>query len=264
MIVDTVFTNYARYPGAASLFAIYAFAFQVFCDFAGYSNIARGLGKVMGFNIVVNFNIPYFAINPSDFWKRWHISLSSWLKEYLYIPLGGNRKGTFITYRNLALTMLLGGLWHGAAWTFIIWGAYHGLLLIIYRLAEPLTKRIPEVSNKLLNKAWYFIRALFFFHLVCIGWLFFRAQSISQATEMFQKIIFNFGPITTLTKVVLIKTIFITSILLIVQVFQFAKKDLLVVYRSHWSIKMLFYAICFLLIAIYGVTGGNEFIYFQF
>jgi len=125
-LVDPIFASDPPYNGVKVLLGLYAFAFQIFGDFAGYSNIARGLGKCMGFDIMVNFNLPYFVTNPSDFWRRWHISLSTWLRDYLYIPLGGNKKGTLFTYRNLAITMFLGGLWHGAAWTFIIWGAYRG------------------------------------------------------------------------------------------------------------------------------------------
>ena len=140
-IVEVIFDAKATYDGTQVLLALYTFAFQIFCDFAGYSNIARGLGKCMGFDIMVNFNLPYFATNPREFWQRWHISLSSWLRDYLYIPLGGNKKGNIITYRNLAITMLLGGLWHGAAWNFVVWGAYHAILLIIHRLSVPLFKK---------------------------------------------------------------------------------------------------------------------------
>ncbi|MBN1883919.1 MAG: MBOAT family protein [Candidatus Krumholzibacteriota bacterium] len=119
---------------------VYAFAFQIYCDFSGYSDIARGCAKCLGFELMLNFDFPYIAVSPSDFWRRWHISLSSWLRDYLYIPLGGNRGGRAKTYRNLSLTMLLGGLWHGAAWNFVAWGAYHGLLLVGQRLLGGLAR----------------------------------------------------------------------------------------------------------------------------
>ncbi|MBE9529897.1 MAG: MBOAT family protein, partial [Proteobacteria bacterium] len=140
-MVDPVFSSSGPYDGVRVLLALYAFAFQIFGDFAGYSNIARGLAKCMGFDLMVNFNLPYFAVNPKDFWQRWHISLSTWFRDYLYIPLGGNRHGQMNTCRNLAITMLLCGLWHGAAWTFIVWGAYHALLQIIHKLLQPLLSK---------------------------------------------------------------------------------------------------------------------------
>ncbi|MCL4123644.1 UNVERIFIED_CONTAM: hypothetical protein GTU68_011358, partial [Idotea baltica] len=126
-IANAIFaSNVDDLSGAEILLGVYAFAFQIYGDFSGYSAIARGIAKWMGFDLMVNFRMPYFATTPSDFWQRWHISLSQWLRDYVYIPLGGNRFGTLMTYRNLLLTMLIGGLWHGANWTFIIWGAFHG------------------------------------------------------------------------------------------------------------------------------------------
>ncbi len=115
-------------------------------DFSGYTDIARGVAKCLGFELSLNFNLPYFATSPKDFWNRWHISLSHWLRDYLYISLGGNRGGTLRTYRNLLLTMILGGLWHGAAWTFVIWGLYHGVLLVLHRVASPWLERIQPAD----------------------------------------------------------------------------------------------------------------------
>jgi D-alanyl-lipoteichoic acid acyltransferase DltB (MBOAT superfamily) len=117
------------------------FAVQIYCDFSGYTDIARGVAKCLGFDLILNFNQPYFARNPSEFWQRWHISLSSWLRDYLYIPLGGNRHGEWATYCNLMITMLLGGLWHGAAWNFVLWGAYQGAILCAYRALAPPRRR---------------------------------------------------------------------------------------------------------------------------
>ena len=127
--------NTAGLSGSEIMIGIYAFAFQIYGDFSGYSSIARGISKWLGFDLVINFHIPYLAVTPSDFWRRWHISLSSWLRDYLYIPLGGNRHGRLVEYRSLIITMLLGGLWHGASWTFVAWGLYHGAILCAYRLA---------------------------------------------------------------------------------------------------------------------------------
>ena len=126
--------------GGLALLAVYAFAFQIYGDFSGYTNMARGVAKCLGFELPLNFNLPYFATSPQDFWNRWHISLSQWLRDYLYIPLGGSRRGTLLTYRNVMLTMILGGLWHGAQWTFVAWGVYQGRFLIMHRLWRALAQ----------------------------------------------------------------------------------------------------------------------------
>jgi len=264
-LVDPVFSSPGPYNGPQVLLALYAFAFQIFGDFAGYSNIARGLGRLMGFDIMVNFNLPYFATNPSDFWSRWHISLSSWLRDYLYIPLGGNRRGTFMTYRNLALTMLLGGLWHGAAWTFVVWGAYQGLLLIGHRLMQPLLRKIPAPKNVIVRRVWFIVRVVFFFHLVCVGWLLFRAQSMRQVGQMLYSLTAGFKVLPeTGLKTTLGMILFIIGVMGVIQVFQFVKKDFLCVLKAPALVRAGVYIVIFYLLAIYGVTGSHEFIYFQF
>ena len=264
-IVDPLFSSDGPYNGVKVLIALYAFAFQIFCDFAGYSNIARGLGKCMGFDIMINFNAPYVATNPKMFWQRWHISLSTWLRDYLYIPLGGNRKGELITYRNLAITMLLGGLWHGAAWTFIIWGAYQGILLIIHRLLEPWLEKVPKPRNYFTIRIWQIVRGVFFFQLVCIGWLIFRAQSVKQIWHMLCALVFNFHfePGFGL-KLDFLQFMFFSFIVIVVFISQFLKNDVLVVFKTSIPVRIAFYMVCFFLLLIFGVTGGNEFIYFQF
>ena len=134
VVVDAVYRPGSNPTSAEIIVATYAFAWQIYCDFSGYTDIARGTARILGFDLILNFKIPYAAVNPAEFWRRWHISLSTWLRDYLYISLGGNRHGRWLTYRNLFLTMVLGGLWHGAAWPFVLWGAYHGLLLMGHRL----------------------------------------------------------------------------------------------------------------------------------
>src|SRR5258706_230879 len=156
-----------------TLLAMYAFAWQIYGDFSGYSSIARGSAQMLGFHFMVNFRQPYLAASLQDFWRRWHISLSSWLRDYLYIPLGGSRHGHFNTYRNLMLTMLLGGLWHGANWTFVMWGGYHGLLLAMHRMFGDVWDRMPAVARR---------SATFF--LVVIGWVFFRSDNFSMALTL--------------------------------------------------------------------------------
>lgn len=157
-------------PGMGFIF-MYGFAFQIYCDFAAYTTIARGSAKLFNVDLMRNFLTPYLSANPSEFWQRWHISLSTWLRDYLYIPLGGNRHGTAMTMRNLMITMTLAGLWHGAGIFFIVWGVYHGLLLILYRLT-PIDAWLEKILGKRLGKA---AAIIIFFHLVCFGWIFFRA-----------------------------------------------------------------------------------------
>jgi alginate O-acetyltransferase complex protein AlgI len=157
-------------PSGIGLVFTYAFAFQIYCDFAAYSTIARGVARLFGVELMRNFLTPYFSVNPSEFWARWHISLSTWLRDYLYIPLGGNQHGRLMTFRNLMITMFLGGLWHGAGIFFIIWGVYHGLLLVLYRLF-PIDRKLTQWFGALGKP----LSMLLFFHLVCLGWIFFRA-----------------------------------------------------------------------------------------
>ena len=168
--VDPAFKSYAALSSSAAWLTMLAYSFQIYFDFCGYSDMAVGLGFLFGLRIPQNFNSPYKALNPSDFWRRWHISLSSCLRDYLYIPFGGNRHGVLATYRNLMLTMLIGGLWHGANWTFVVWGAFHGLLLVLYRVAPRLWDALPPIGAQALM-----------FLLVLVGWVFFRAPTFTVA-----------------------------------------------------------------------------------
>ncbi|MEP7354311.1 MAG: MBOAT family O-acyltransferase [Acidobacteriota bacterium] len=175
-IADSYFTNPSAHPGMHSAWSgTFAFAMQIFFDFSGYTDTAIGMALILGFHFPVNFRRPYLAYSITEFWHRWHISLSKWLRDYLYIPLGGNRGGALATYRNLMLTMLLGGLWHGASWNFVIWGGYHGGLLSLERMAG--RHRFLETP-----RAWlYPFRAVLTFVLVCVGWVFFRASTLPNS-----------------------------------------------------------------------------------
>ncbi len=178
-IVNAAFAAPAEAAPAHMLLGILGFAMQIYCDFSGYSDMARGLARILGFELMVNFDLPYFSRTPSEFWRRWHISLSSWLRDYLYVPLGGNRGGRLATYRNLFLTMLLGGLWHGAAWTFIAWGAFHGAILALYRALsiDAAIERARGSGAIVVNViAWAAMS-----WLTLIGWTFFRAASMTDA-----------------------------------------------------------------------------------
>ncbi len=258
-IVDPVFSSSQTYNGISVLLAVYAFAFQIFCDFAGYSNIARGLAKCLGIDLMVNFRLVYFATNPQEFWRRWHISLSTWLRDYLYYPMGGNRRGRTKTYRNLIITMLLGGLWHGANWTFLLWGLYHGLLLVIHR-AYFLVKGFNGNDP---NPAFRVIKILFWFHFVCFGWLLFRAQSIGQFQLMVTSVVGNLRYLPQHTQTIERLSFFVAPLLLI-QLAQAAKRDLLVIYHQHWVIKTFLYALMAYFMMGWGLLEAQEFIYFQF
>ncbi len=258
-IVNPVFVPASSYNGAEVLVALYAFAFQIFCDFDGYSNMARGLGKCMGFEISINFKLPYFATNPREFWQRWHITLSSWLRDYVYIPLGGNRKGELRLYGSLVLTMLLGGFWHGASWTFVMWGAYHGVLLIAFRFLI-----IRQWFEKTRVHVPWVIKAVFMFHLVVLGWLFFRAASFHQIIQMTQALFFNFSLATGKGTFLFFKFLDIVFPLLVIQVGQYLTQDLLFLYHRHWALKAVIYAFLAYLMLAWGVMRPQEFFYFQF
>jgi alginate O-acetyltransferase complex protein AlgI len=174
--VDFVYADPGSFGALNHWLAIYAYAFQIYFDFSGYTDIAIGVARTLGFRVPANFRLPYLARGPSDFWKRWHISLSTWLRDYLYISLGGSRTTRRRTYRNLAITMLLGGLWHGAAWGFVFWGAFHAAWLVIHRAfcRDRRGFRMPGAISLLLT-----------FHGVCVGWVLFRAQSLSDALTVY-------------------------------------------------------------------------------
>lgn len=171
--VDPMLSEYQSLSSTGAWLAILGYTFQLYFDFCGYSDMAVGLGYLFGLRIPQNFNSPYKALNPSDFWRRWHISLSTCMRDYLYIPFGGNRQGEWGTYRNLMLTMLIGGLWHGANWTFVVWGGYHGLLLIIYRRFAAVWDKAPRLVAQGIT-----------FLLVVIGWVFFRSKDFSMASHL--------------------------------------------------------------------------------
>lgn len=175
-VADSYFANAAAHPGIPAAWSgVFAFGMQIYFDFSGYTDMAIGMAKLFGFHFPANFRRPYLASSITDFWRRWHISLSTWLRDYLYIPLGGNRGGPWMTYRNLMLTMLLGGLWHGASWNFVIWGGYHGALLSVERLMRGDRAAAEDRSW------WYPAKALATFALVLIGWVFFRAKDLPES-----------------------------------------------------------------------------------
>ncbi len=292
-IAGTVFSSDpASLTAMETLVGIYAFAFQIYGDFAGYSSIARGVGRWLGFDLMVNFRMPYLAVSPSDFWRRWHISLSSWLREYLYIPLGGNRGGEAKTYRNLALTMILGGLWHGAAWTFVVWGAYQGLILIVYRAlarirlpwGDAAHEPVPTATGHVLRASMGFdlspgvsakvagplsrigsrvLAVVVMFHLACLGWVFFRAESLGQAFGMLGRI--GSGLEITPVAIGFLTTIlFFVLPLLLYEIWVESRGELDAIVTSPWPLRALVYGYFVIMLIFFPSPTRHEFIYFQF
>ncbi len=253
---DTLAQVGAPEDGLRLLVAVYAFAFQIYADFSGYTDIARGTARLLGFDLMLNFNLPYFSISPSDFWRRWHISLSTWLRDYLYIPLGGNRGGSFKTYRNLCLTMLLGGLWHGAAWNFIIWGAYHGALLVLFR---PL-----ETARAFSRPVWIrVIQGLVFFQFTCLGWLIFRARNV-ETIYLFLVGIFGKPNGSVQAMDDLKQLLFFGGFLIVFQVVQAASGKLDPVSRWPGFIRLNVWFFILFSCAVFPPAQLSEFIYFAF
>jgi alginate O-acetyltransferase complex protein AlgI len=192
--VDVVFADPGSFGAVNLWLAIYAYAFQIYFDFSGYTDIAIGTARTLGFRVPPNFRLPYLAQGPADFWTRWHISLSTWLRDYLYISLGGSRASRARTYRNLAVTMLLGGLWHGAAWGFVLWGAYHGAWLIAHRalFGDRRAYAMPPLLSVVLT-----------FHAVCMGWVLFRAPSLADSLSFYRGLLDVSSPIAPVSPLVL-------------------------------------------------------------
>ncbi|MCY2952381.1 MAG: MBOAT family protein [Planctomycetota bacterium] len=248
LYVERVYDNPKAFDAPALIVATIAFAWQIFFDFSGYTDMARGVARMMGFNLILNFNNPYMATGLGEFWARWHISLSTWFRDYLYIPLGGNRRGTLVTYRNLFITFLISGIWHGAAWTFAIWGILHALGVMLTRELERSAfyrHRIPGV----LKQAWVFA-------YVCFAWIFFRAGSLEDALLIVSRIF------TAAWSGPQIPAMMLTLVCL-VWLYEFLYES-----RFRDVLKLSFVrvglAVCMMLYLCLCSSGGGTFIYFQF
>jgi D-alanyl-lipoteichoic acid acyltransferase DltB (MBOAT superfamily) len=246
--------------GALYLIAVYAFALQIYCDFSAYSDIAKGTARILGFEVFQNFNLPYLTTNPRQFWRSWHISLSSWFRDYVYIPLGGNRGSRWQTLRNLAVTMLLCGLWHGAAWVFVLWGAFHGVLFAVYDFWSRTRAGIWVSARQSLPA--HVLKSMVFFQFVSFGWLLFRADSVSQVRNMVRAMVFDFAASAPIANLALKLAMFAVP-LLAVQVYQ--KRAGLApweAWRAEFQVLALCAAVVF--ITLMGAPNQTEFIYFQF
>ncbi len=265
-LVDLIFAEPTRFTGLENLFAVYGYAMQIYCDFSGYSDMAIGIALLLGFRFNINFDSPYQSGNITEFWRRWHISLSTWLRDYLYIPLGGNRKGQIRTYVNLLVTMLLGGLWHGAAVRFILWGAIHGVALALHKLYMQIFGALGW-RRKEPFKIQRFLGQIITFHLVCFAWIFFRADSMETALSVITQISDHFTPEVFLQFVVGYKNVLL--LLLLGYLLHFTSKKQELRFRS-WLTDLpfigqvsLFVVTIFLLIQIRS-ADPQPFIYFNF
>jgi len=265
MYVERCFENPEIYPATGLLVGVWLFAIQIYCDFCGYTDIARGSAKLLGFDLMVNFRQPYFATNITDFWRRWHISLSSWLRDYLYIPLGGNRGSKLFTYRNLMLTMLLGGLWHGAAWTFVVWGGLHGLYLMVHKVT--MGDRKPPLETRWKLKSVFF--CFLTFQLVCLTWVFFRAPDFTTAIQYVLGMLDWRGDLIQKENAGLVvgpAMLFFSMVAMIflIDVPAYRKNHQCAILRWPLPIRTVLYTVLVMFIMLF--AGGNDvaFIYFQF
>lgn len=264
--VNAVYNNPTQHSGLTLAVATVFFAFQIYCDFAGYSNIAIGCAKVMGFKLMTNFNRPYFSASISEFWKRWHISLSTWFKDYLYISLGGNKVSIPRWYFNLFFVFAISGLWHGANWTFIIWGAVNGFYLVFAIVSEKWRNKFGRLIglNRMpgTNKA---LQIIITFLLVCFSWIFFRANSVQDAFLIVNKIFSFSGDIYYPNFQQLFYSISAIAILLLIEFRQnYYFKTPLPFKSGYWISEQLAYSALLIITLAIGVFDGGQFIYFQF
>jgi D-alanyl-lipoteichoic acid acyltransferase DltB (MBOAT superfamily) len=249
LYVNKIYGDPSQSVGLAPLLATYGFAWQIYFDFSGYTDMARGTARMMGFNLMLNFNNPYLSTGLGEFWNRWHISLSSWFKDYLYIPLGGNHHGRLNTYRNMIVTMLIAGLWHGAAWNFVIWGALHATGRTVTRELERTrfyTERIPKI-----------VKQVFIFHYVCLTWIFFRAETFGKAVAILKKI-FTFTYIDPRFSIAAL--VFIALVLLYQFIYEsrFRRMLELSAVKIGLMVSMILYMVFF------RTSGYEIFLYFRF
>ncbi len=264
--VDSVYNNLRSCSGASVLFATLLFALQIYCDFSGYSDMAVGLGKLLGFDLIINFRQPYFARSIREFWASWHISLSTWLKDYVYIPLGGNRKGIARRNLNLVITFLVSGLWHGANWTYLLWGLIHGLAQVIENTIRPKNKeKEPE------RKGVWFLQWLITFAVICLAWIFFRANSVSDAFYALTHLVMRGSFMQTLADLGLTVRAALKVLLMAAGLFAYdlfsRKYDLIrLLHQQKLPLRWVIYTVFAVMVIILKIHNGADasFIYFQF
>lgn len=277
ILVNTVYDNMSAFTGAQIALATVCFAIQIYCDFASYSTIAIGAAEVMGFNLMQNFKRPYFATSIADFWHRWHISLSSWFRDYLYIPLGGSRKGKVRKYLNVMIVFLTSGLWHGASWHFVIWGAIHGAYQIIGDMTKNVRRKLWEMLGiKDENSVYILFQRVVTFVLVCFSWIFFRSSDLGEAATAVKRIFESFNPeslgaITELGIDFANIIVLAAAVLVLIFVSIWTEKDENALEKAEkmiFPIRWTVYLFLLFAVLIFGIYGpefqASQFIYFQF
>ncbi|HEV2972798.1 MAG TPA: MBOAT family O-acyltransferase [Pirellulales bacterium] len=281
--VGIYFSHPSDFQGLAPLVAAILFAFQIYCDFSGYCDIALGAAEVMGFRLMSNFDRPYFARSIGDFWRRWHISLSTWFRDYVYLPLGGSRVGHVRWVRNILIVFMLSGLWHGANWTYVVWGALHGIFLIVGRATKPLRQHVADRSGfaswPRVQAAW---QILVTFLLVCVGWVFFRAGNVTEAWFICRKLVGGIWPV--LRSLALhgghsldtgVSALFtspgelaacfgLIAGLIVVEGLQQTATFSEWLARWPWTVRWAAYQAAIIVIVMFGSIESRQFIYFQF
>lgn len=260
-LVNTIFGSAANAGWIELLAGAALFAIQIYGDFAGYSDIARGASRLLGIELMINFRQPYLSQNITEFWRRWHISLSTWLRDYLYIPLGGNRGGTVQTYRNLIITMLLGGLWHGARWNFVIWGGLHGLYLAVHKWM--LTRRGRRISGDEPMRWGSIPNVLCTFCFVCVAWVFFRASTLHEAMTYFQGIA-TLRNTYLIPSLLLVKLVFYGVLVALTDWPAYSYKQQEGMLNWAWPVRGVAYALMLFALILLKPTDDTPFLYFQF
>jgi len=254
-LAQYVDVSFNRQTGWKLLIGLYFFAFQIYCDFSGYSDIARGCAKLFGIDLRLNFNRPYFARNLTEFWRRWHISLSTWFRDYVYRPLGGKHAKGWRPYRNLMLVFLLSGLWHGAAWTFVIWGAIHGVILALEKALSGWRSDTPPHGFNIRNVIAVFVT----FHIVCAAWVFFRAPTLDSALGFFERLV-QPANIPFVGLMVFVHAVGGLAILFLWEAFEERWRALF----ARPAVAVPAYASLLIFTLAWGQLNGGQFIYFQF
>ncbi len=285
LFVSPVYANPRDFQGISFIFSTVLFAFQIYCDFSGYSDIAIGAAQVMGFKLMQNFDRPYLSTSISEFWRRWHISLTTWFKDYVYIPLGGNRGAFYRRYLNLLLVFFLSGLWHGASWTFVIWGGINGVYLIFGALTKSIRNKIVNhIGLTKFPKIYRFVQTITTFCLICFSWIFFRAESVSDAFYISKNLfvgvgnwLYNFFTHLTHSSSGKIEPLLIGNfpstlvialcslvLLILIELMQQTQNIIDLLRDKNIFVRWCIYYAIVLIILIFGVYSNAKFIYFQF
>lgn len=274
LLVNETYNNVGSYYGMEFVVGTIFFAFQIYCDFSGYSDIAIGASRTMGFDLMKNFDSPYFSKSITEFWRRWHISLSTWFRDYVYIPLGGSRGGKYRTYLNLFLVFLISGIWHGAAMTFVIWGAVHGVIIVLEKATGSFRKNIFQkikLTKKSIVGRFFFMTVTFV--IVCFAWIFFRANSLADAFAIVGKVFtFDKGEKTIISEIGMDASNFYAALVFIALMIVFEiihkrKSMVVTLAKQNILVRWGFYIIAALVLVTFGIYGSydeSQFIYFQF